>query len=76
MLHFAKNASLSPDFLPFLSACGAKKTSNLAFRTTGVEDAQLTLAVIPFQVGANNSLIFLPLQTYEKKFAEFPFLKI
>ena len=47
---------------------------NLAFRTTIIEDTHLTPAVIPFKIEANNSLSFLPLQTYEKKFAEFPFL--
>ena len=41
---------------------------NLAFRTTIIEDTHLTLAVISFEAEANNSLIFLPLQTY--KFAE------
>ena len=38
-----------------------------------VEDTHLTLRG---KVKANNSLIFLSLQTYEKKFAEFPFLFI
>ena len=47
------------------------KPGNLAFRTTVVEDTQLTLAAIPFKAEANNSLIVLPLQTYEKKFAKF-----
>ena len=46
----------------------------LSFRTGGVEDAHLTLAAIPFQVGVNNALIFLPLQRNEKKSVEFPFL--
>ena len=40
----------------------------VAFRTTITEDTHLTLAVIPFKVEANNSLIFLLLQTYEEKF--------
>ena len=40
-----------------------------------IEDTHLTLSVILFKVEANNSLIFLPLQTYEN-FAEFPFLFI
>ena len=44
-------------------------SGNLAIRTAGVEDTHLTLAVIPYQVEANISLIFLPLQTYKKKFA-------
>ena len=43
---------------------------------TIIEDTLLTLAGILFKVEANNSLIFLPLQTYEKKFAEFLFLFI
>ena len=37
------------------------------FRTTGVEDTRLTLAAIPFQVGVNNSLNFLLLQTFKNK---------
>ena len=39
-------------------------SSSSTFRMTGVEDTHLALAVIPFDVGANNSLIFLLLQTY------------
>ena len=58
----------------FLFACAAGNWDNLAFKTTIIEDTHLTLAAIPFNVEANNSLIFLPLQTYEKRFAEFPFL--
>ena len=38
---------------------------NLAFKTAIIEDTRLTLAAIPFKVEANNSLIFLLLQTYE-----------
>ena len=45
----------------------------LAFRATIIEDTHLTLAAIPFNVEANNCLIFLLLQTYEKNIAEFPF---
>ena len=33
-------------------------SSSSTFRMTGVEDTHLALAVIPFDVGANNSLIF------------------
>ena len=40
---------------------------------TIIEDTHLTLAVIPFKLEANNSLIVLPLKTYEKTFAKFPF---
>ena len=58
----------------FLFACAAFNRINLAFKTTIIEDTHLTLAVVPFKVEANNSLIFLPLQTYEKKIANFPFL--
>ena len=47
------------------------QSRNLVFTTTVVEDTHLTLAGIPFKVEATNSLIFLLLQTYEKKFAEF-----
>ena len=39
-----------------------------------IEDTHLTLIGILSKVEANNSLIFLRLQTYEKEFAEFPFL--
>ena len=60
----------------FLFACAASNRSNLAFKTTVIEDTHVTLMGIPFKVEANNSLIFLPLQTYEKKFAEFSFLLI
>ena len=60
--------------LSFVFACAAVNRVSLAFTTTIIEDAHLTLAVIPFKVQANNSLIFLPLQTCERKFAEFPFL--
>ena len=59
-----------------LFACAASNRANLAFKTTIIEDTHLTLAVILFKVKANNSLIFLLLQTCEKKFAEFPFLFI
>ena len=47
--------------------CAAINQVNLAFRTTIIEVTHLTLAVIPFKVEANNSLILLPLQKYEKK---------
>ena len=62
----------------FLFACAAINRVNLAFRTTIIKATHLTLAVIPFEVEANNSLIFLALQTYEKekKFVEFPFLLV
>ena len=36
----------------------ARAETNLAFKTTGLEDKYLTLAAIPFQVGVNISLIF------------------
>ena len=58
----------------FLLACAAINRVNLAFRTTIIEDTHLTLAVNSLKVEANNSLIFLLLQTYEKKFAKFLFL--
>ena len=60
----------------FLFACAAINMVNLAFKTTIIEGTHLTLTAILFTVEANNSLIFLPLQTYEKKFAEFLFLYI
>ena len=58
----------------FLFACAESNRATLAFKTTIKNDAHLTLIGIPSKVEANNSLIFLPLQTYEKRFAEFPFL--
>ena len=79
MFRLAKHGTLvgllrfSPSFL---SLCAASNRANLAFKTTIIEDTHLTLAGIPLKVEANYSLIFLPLQTYEKKFAEFPFLFI
>ena len=60
----------------FLLACAAINRVNLVFRTTIIEDAHLTLAVILFKAETNIYLIFLPLQTYEKKFDKFPFLFI
>ena len=48
----------------FLFVCAGINRINLAFRTTIIEDAHLTLAAIPFKVEANNYSIFLPLQTY------------
>ena len=44
---------------------------NLAFKMTGVEGTHLTLAVIPFQVGENNSLICLAIANIQEKLAEF-----
>ena len=41
-----------------------------------IEDTHLTLIGILSKVEANNSNLFLRLQTYEKKFAEFSFLFI
>ena len=60
----------------YLVACAASNEANLPFKATIIEDTHLTLAVISFKNEANNSLIFLPLQTYETKFAEFPFLLV
>ena len=47
----------------------------IAFKTTRVKDTHPTLAAVLFQVKVNNSIFFLALQTYKKKFAEFPFLQ-
>ena len=60
----------------FLFKCAATKKVNLEFRANIIEDTHITLIGIPFKKEANNSLLFLSLQTYEKKFAEFPFLFI
>ena len=60
----------------FLFACAASNKADLAFKMTIIDDTHRTLAVIPFNVEANNSLIFLPLKTYEKKFAEFLLLLV
>ena len=69
--HFCRASSF---LTVFLFACAVINRDNSAFRTTIIGDTHLTLAVIAFKVEANNSLIFLPLPTYEEKFAEFPFL--
>ena len=42
----------------FLFACAASNRANLAFKTIIIEDTHITLAVIPFKVGVNNSLNF------------------
>ena len=45
------------------------------FKTTNVDDTNLTLAVILFNVRVNNSLFFLlRLPTNEENFVEFPLL--
>ena len=62
--------------LSFVFACAAINQVNLAFTMTIIEDTHLPLVVIPFKVEANNSSIFLLFQTYEEKFAAFPFLFI
>ena len=56
-------------------ACAASNLTNLEFKTTIIKDTNLTLAVIPFKVEANNSLIFCHYKHMRKKF-EFPFLFI
>ena len=79
MFQLAKNGILVGLFsfsLSFLFACAAIIRVNLAFRTTIIEDTHLTLAVLPSKVEANNSLIFMLLKTYEKKFSEFSFLLV
>ena len=75
---FNVKASLSSGFVlfshsSFVCMCH-NYPDNLAFRTTGIEGAHLTLLAIPFQVGVNYSSNFSLLQTYKKKLAEFPFL--
>ena len=68
MFHFGSSSRYSGFFvftLFFLFACAATN------RATNVQDTLLTLAVMPFQVGVNNSVFFLGLQTYEKKIAGF-----
>ena len=47
------------------------KWFNITPKTTGMEDTYRTLTAIPFQVGVNNSLMFLSLQAYEKIFPSF-----
>ena len=77
MLRLAKHGTVVGRlrFSPYcLFACAASNREKLAFKTIIIEDTHLKLVVILSKVEANNSLIFLPLQTYEKKFAEFPFL--
>ena len=71
-----KRSLASDFFVPCRLFLRRNQSSNSAFTTTVVEDTHLTLAAIPFKVEANNSLIFLLLQTYEKKFAAHSFLLI
>ena len=62
-------------FSPSCFVCMRRnQQGNLAFRTTGVEDPNLTLAAISFYIGTNHSLYFLLLQLYKKKIADFSFL--
>ena len=76
-VHFGKSATVSV-FVWFSSAvfvCVRHNQSGyLRFRKTKFKNTKLTLAVISFQVGQNNSSIFLALETYDKKVAPFPFL--
>ena len=77
VFQLAKNGTLVELFsfsLSILFACAAINRVNLAFKMAIIKDTHLTLAVFPFKVEANNSVIFLPFQTCEKKFVEFPFL--
>ena len=47
---------------------------NYSDNLTGIEATRPTLASIQFQAEVNNSLnFFFSLQTYEKRFPEFPF---
>ena len=57
--------------LSFLVECAASNRAKSAFKRTIIEDPHLTLAGIPFKTEANNSLIFLPLQTYGKNLPSF-----
>ena len=59
----------------FLFACATSNRANLAFKTTIVKDSSNTNRYSIY--GRGKQLFnFLPLQTYEKTFAEFPFLFI
>ena len=48
-----------------------KGTETFAKKPKLAKLLRVTLAAIPFKVEANNSLLFLPLQTYEKKNCRF-----
>ena len=75
VFHIGKSATVLVRFPPTVFVCVRFDQSGfLGFRATKVKDTKLTLAVIPFQVGKNNSLNFLALQTYKNKVAEYPFL--
>ena len=77
VFHFGKSATVSVFVRPLVAVfvCVRYNQSGyLRFRTTKVKDPKLALAVISFQVGQNSSPTFLPLQTYDKTVAEFPFL--
>ena len=56
----------------FLFVCATIKLVNLAFRTTIIEDT----SSYSIQSRGKQLFNFLPLQTYEKKIAEFPLLFI
>ena len=76
MFQLAKNGTLVRLFRSSLSFLFERATTNrvnlaVKIKMTIIEDTHLTLAVILFKNEANNSLIFLPLQTYNKKFAKF-----
>ena len=69
MYHHAKSVTYF-GFLCFQSTffvyARRNRPSNLALKTTVLEDTHLTLAVIPFKAGTNNSLFFSLLHTREK----------
>ena len=60
----------------FLFACAASNWVNLAFKTTIIEDTHLTLAVILFEVEANNSLIFCYYKLTRKNVPSFRFCSV
>ena len=67
VFHFGKSVCF---FIVFFSLRASQPTI-LTFKSTGVEDTHLTLAVISFNVGVNNSFNVLPLQTYKKQLPSF-----
>ena len=75
-LHFGKSITVF-GFICFASSflVYARRKNFLPFRTTGVENTHLTLAVISFQVGVNDFLYFIAITDIRKKICcESPFL--
>ena len=79
VFQLAKNGTLVElfRFTPScLFACGTINRVNLAFKTTIIEDIHLTLAVVPFKVEANKSLIFCHYKHTRKNLPSFRYFTV